>query len=70
MNDPAPIVLEEKSIELILVCPDSIQVLPSCISALSTLIVIIASFVGRFWTRPLSTMIFVINTADFERPLL
>lgn len=65
MNDPAPIVLEEKSIELILVCPDSIQVLPSCISAISTLIVIIASFVGRFWTRPLSTMIFVINTADF-----
>ena len=63
MYDTASISLQEY-FDSVVFSKDLKYIIPSLLSAISTIIVLIASIMGKFWTRALSTMIFAINAAD------
>lgn len=64
MDDSIPVSFQEY-FDSIIFCTDLQYIIPSLLSAISTGTVLIASIIGKFWKRPLSSMIFGIILADF-----
>lgn len=64
MDNSSPLSFQE-SFDSVVFCRDLQFIIPSFLSAVSTFIILIFSITGKFWTRPLSAMIFAINFADF-----